>query len=405
MKLAKSTKLLFLAILVVFSCQTYASPYGEDITAHGADGTDEIDDYAAIQSAILAAATGSKKVIIPPGEFIVGQTITMASSIYDNIEFVGVSWASVIRHTDSDVLFKIGSRTTGTNSLKFEKFRIIGHPSASAAFLFEKGNRSRISNLRIDNYTDPQANNGEGAAAIKYDYTWIHTVENVLFNNVFYGVYGNNVYNLNIVQCNMEGVIKDGVLIKGSYSINIRDNAIESGSMDSAVRLQNATTVNITGNYIENPNHPGNIHSSGYAAIQLGVGPAGLTEAVNITGNYFNLSRSDYFISVHNSRGTTISGNRFHSSASLSEDQAPRIGFILAYTGLRSNGLFVSGNAIPVNFDWGSREYISKNEPGTIYRGLIYDQKSQSIIHGSKNQLAIDCYDPGSLAIDGCIFY
>ena len=135
------------------------------------------------------------------------------------------------------------------------------------------------------------------------------------------------------------------------------------------------------------------------------MGPAGLTDAVNVIGNYINLSRSDYFIAIHNARGTTISGNNFHSSATTPEEQAPEVSFIHAYTGLRSNGLFVGGNTIPLDFDWDEREYITKSEHGTIYHGFMYDQRSNSIIHGSKNKLAIDCYDPASTAVDGCEQY
>jgi Right handed beta helix region len=366
----------------------------EDITslAHGAIPNDGIDDSDAIISAIEAAKVNSKKVLIPVGTFIVNKEISFSGNEYMRLQIEGVSWDSIIEHTGGDYAFHVGNGQNITDYVVFRNFsiRAVSHSgSPSSGIYFERAHRALVDHMQITSYLSPTAGeNQEGAAAIKYNNTWIHTVRDSNLSHTYIGVttVGGSVNALNIESNIIEGSIKYAISLESVNNVNIVNNTIEGEGLEQGIYMSSACrNINILNNYFEG-NQSSVIYVSNNAENRV----------INITGNRFFPYNTDYYLEIVNARSVTIRSNEFVGNPNVNG------AYIRISRGTATPFVEISGNyANPQNpvligrpsLDWkvngGDVNFVRLlNLNGTsgtqnLMYGFIYDIENKKFIYGS----------------------
>lgn len=370
------------------TCPTVtASPLGENIVSHGAIPNDGIDDSNAIYCAVEKAKSNSKKVIIPSGEFILSQTISMPNDLYNFIQFVGVGWSSIIQHTGGSEAFTVGDNAGANDpqSLVFRDFCIYGttNTNATTAISFNRAHRSLVSHMRIGGYASSTVNGGEGAAAIRYQNTWVQTIENTAMLGTYNGVIAKSgsaapVNALNILSSDLE-IIRVGVLLGDVNNVNIKDNTIEGPGMQSAVICTvGCKSLNISGNYME---ASGEVVSNGVL-----IGNSGYNSGISIEGNFVSLTNAESYFDIQNARGVRIVGNNMLVAPNTGKSYI-KIGYANYVRYLQIDSNFTEGSDPGL---WTSGvDYLHFIDPATgsiapsnLNYGVVYDNQTRKLNYG-----------------------
>ena len=382
----KKAMVIFFALITSF-CVT-ASDTGENIVDdHQANGTDTLDDKATIMAAINAACApgGSHVVIIPKGTFYLDSTIDLKDHKYDGLTVKGIGIESIIIHRGGDYAFKLGDGTSNgaVNHMTFKDFKIKCDPAntnASAGIYVYRSQRNLFCNLHIRDYTSQNSGlSQEGGAAMKFKFSWIHTVRECTFvhlNNAIYLYSGGNTANaLNIVDCIIENIQKYGIYLRDAAGVNISGCCIEGGNMEYGIYAHSGKGYKISGCYFEWISKACiYLYSSAY----LG--------GVSITGNYMNLDISECAINIYGVQGAKISGNSFRGAPSEAIVKTRCLGYV--------RQVWLTGNQHNVDDGtplWNGYDYLKKyNSTHKIESGMWEDVQNNKLIYGSSYTLFQD---------------
>ncbi len=403
MKIYKLKSVIFIILfLYAYICNATCptrtpNTLGENIIDWGATANDMTDDSSAIQCALDSASLNSKRLIIPSGTFTINQTITMNNNYYNFVQVVGVGWSSIINHTGGNYAFTVGDGVGWEpSSVTFRDFYIQSNNSSAYGGIFYMGaidgssngsHRSLVDHMLIKGYTSETAGEaGEGAAAIKYRNTWVHTIRNTHIYDAFNGIYANalgsgEVNALNIESSDIEAV-KYGVSLGQNTSVNIRNNTIEGPNVIAGIYCQAACkSINVVGNYFE--------FSGTEFSVMVYIGNSAWNSGINIKENYSNSTTTNSYIEIRNARGIDISGNTFIAVPTGTDAAFIKLGTGNAakYFGVNNNYAGASNG----EENWSGIRYIRFVDPATgvssgsyARLGTLFDNLNQAFFYGTQ---------------------
>ncbi|MCF6177369.1 MAG: right-handed parallel beta-helix repeat-containing protein [Victivallaceae bacterium] len=378
--------MLLVAIGVAGLTVALGSDVGENIVDdHNANGTDTLDDRAAIMAAINAATAtgGSKVVIIPKGTFYLDSPIDLANPQYADLTIKGIGRTSLLMHRGGDYAIKLGDGTSSgrADQITLKSFKINGTlaTAASAGIEVNYSCRNLFSNLHITGYN--AANSGsdaEGGAAIKFKYSWIQTVRECTLTNNKFGIRtgsGSNTANgLNVVDCVIENISDTGIYLQNANAVKISGTTIEGGGMSYGVYANTGRAYAIQNCYFE-----------GVTNTSIYLDNSAYLKGVTISGNFISLSGSDCAININGVQGAKISGNSFSGVPNDAVIKTRANGYVGNVWLIGNNHDVYSGQTM-----WSGYVYIEKAVGAKFSSGMWEDVQNKTLTYGRYYTLVQD---------------